>query len=427
MTGRNRSPFLRYGASVLAFGTAWLLAHLLWPLIDPASPQLFFAAVMVAAFYGGLGPGLLATALSTVAIDVFFTPPFNSLEFTLSNVVRAGVFILVAVIISSLNATRMKLMDDLSERDQEREELLAQISRINDELRRQMDDLSEKNRERERLLAQISGFNDELRSQVEAAKRELFESNQALLRMQQQMICSERLAVAGQMAASLAHEIGTPLNAISGHLQLLARDHPQHYETQRRVQVIAKQLEFIVGIVRRLLKWSHKKQFHFRPANLNMMMRDLLTLVSPALEQRGIAVSTDFTLDLPPVFVDRDALNQVFLNLINNSLDAMPDGGLLEISTGIDRDGGMVELIFRDSGMGIDSASIERIFEPMWTTKPWGSGFGLPIAREIIIEHNGQIEAVCEQRQGATFVVRLPLNGANAMSEVRKEAMTNVA
>jgi signal transduction histidine kinase len=427
MTGRKRSPILRYGASVLAFGAAWLITHILWPFLDPASNPLFCAAVMVAAYYGGLGPGLLATVLSTVVIDFFFTPPFNTLDFTVGNLVRAGVFMLVAIIISSLNATRMRLMDDLSERDQEREGLLAQISRINGELRRQMDDLSERERERERLLAQISGFNDELRSQVEAAKRELSASNQALLRMQQQMICSERLAVAGQMAASLAHEIGTPLNAISGHLQLLARDHPQHHDTQRRVQVITKQLEFIVGIVRRLLKWAHKKQFRFRPADLNLMMREILTLVSPVLEQRAIAVSTDLTGGLPPVSVDRDALNQVFLNLINNSLDAMPDGGQLEISTLLDRENGMVELMFRDTGMGIDSGALEHIFDPMWTTKPSGSGFGLPIAREIIVEHGGQIEAVCEQRQGATFVVKLPLHAANAMSEVRKEVMTNVA
>jgi signal transduction histidine kinase len=87
----------------------------------------------------------------------------------------------------------------------------------------------------------------------------------------------------------------------------------------------------------------------------------------------------------------------------------------------------MVELIFRDTGLGIDSISMEHIFDPMWTTKPSGSGFGLPIARELIIEHSGQIEAVCEQRQGATFVVKLPLHAANAMSEVRKEVMTNVA
>ncbi|HEX5083970.1 MAG TPA: DUF4118 domain-containing protein [Blastocatellia bacterium] len=244
MTGRNRSPILRYGAAVLAFLAALLITQALWPMIDPAATPLFFAAVMVAAFYGGLGPGLLATVLSTWAIDLFFIPPFNTLELTVANLVRAGVFMLVAVIISWLNAARKKLMDDLSKRD----------------------------RERERLLTQISGFNDELRSQVEAATRELSESNQALLQTQQRLIRSERLAVAGQMAASLAHEIGTPLNAISGHLQLLARDHPDAPDTQRRVQIITQQLEFIVGIVRRLLEWAHKKQLRFRPTDTSVSL-----------------------------------------------------------------------------------------------------------------------------------------------------------
>jgi signal transduction histidine kinase len=399
MNSRNQALIFRYGIAVLAFVAALLITQLLWPLIDPAATPLFFAAVMVAAFYGGLRPGLLATALSTWAVDFFFIAPFNTLEFTVANLVRAGVFMLVAIIISWLNAARKKLMDDLSER----------------------------NRERETLLTQISGFNDELRSQVEAATRELSASNQALLQTQQRLIRSERLAVAGQMAASLAHEIGTPLNAISGHLQLLARDHPDAPDTQRRVQVITKQLEFIVGIVRRLLEWAHKKQLRFRPADLNLLMREILTLVSPTLEQHAITVSIDLTDGLPPVPVDRDGLNQVFLNLINNSLDAMPDGGRLEISTRLDRDDGMVELTLRDTGMGIDSDAMEHIFEPMWTNKPSGSGFGLAIAHDIIVEHGGQIEAVCEQHQGATFIVRLPLSEAGAAQETRKEVMANVA
>jgi len=399
MTGRNRAPILRYGAAVLAFVAALLITQVLWPLVDPAATPLFFAAVMVAAFYGGLGPGLLATVLSTWAIDFFFIPPFNTLELTVANLVRAGVFMLVAVIISWLNAARKKLMDDLSERD----------------------------RERERLLTQISGFNDELRSQVEAATRELSASNQALLQTQQRLIRSERLAVAGQMAASVAHEIGTPLNAISGHLQLLARDHPDAPDTQRRVQIITKQLEFIVGIVRRLLEWAHKKQPRLRLTDPNLLMREILSLVSPAVEQHAITISTDLTEGLPPIPIDRDGLHQVFLNLINNSLDAMPDGGRLEISTGLDSDNGMVELIFRDTGTGIDSGALEQIFEPMWTTKSSGSGFGLAIVREIIAEHGGQIEAVCEQRQGATFIVKLPLGAVNTMPETRKEVMANVA
>src|SRR5262245_2391983 len=145
MNDRNQALIFRYGVAVLAFGAALLITHLLWPIIDPAATPLFFAAVMLAAFYGGLGPGLVATALFTWAVDFFFIASFNTLEFTVSNLVRAGVFMLVAVIISWLNAARKKLMDDLSERD----------------------------RERERLLRQISGFNDGLRSQVDAATREL--------------------------------------------------------------------------------------------------------------------------------------------------------------------------------------------------------------------------------------------------------------
>ena len=229
------------------------------------------------------------------------------------------------------------------------------------------------------------------------------------------------------MAASLAHEIGTPLNAISGHLQLLARDHPDHPDTQRRVQIITKQLEFIVGIVRRLLEWAHKKQPRFKPTDINLLMREILTLVSSALEQHAIAVSTDLSDGLPPIPVDRDGLYQVFLNLINNSLDAMLDGGRLEISTRLDRDNGMVQLTLRDTGAGIDSGELEHIFEPMWTTKLSGSGFGLAIAREIITEHGGRIEAVCEQREGATFIVGLPFCKAGATPETGREVMANVA
>src|SRR5215471_10788700 len=111
---KNRSSILRYGIALLAFGAALFLTKVLWPLTDPASTPLFFAAVMVAAYYGGLVPGLLATVLSTWADDFFFIPPINEMmELNAANLVRAGVFMLVAIIISSLSAARKKLMDDL--------------------------------------------------------------------------------------------------------------------------------------------------------------------------------------------------------------------------------------------------------------------------------------------------------------------------
>jgi two-component system, NtrC family, sensor kinase len=238
---------------------------------------------------------------------------------------------------------------------------------------------------------------------------------------------SERLAVAGQMAASVAHEIGTPLNAIYGHLQLLARDHPRHPDTQRRVQIVNKQLDFIIEIVRRLLELTHRKQAPYKLTDLNLLLDEILSLVSPMLEQHAVKVLTNLAAELPQIPADRDGLHQVFLNLINNSLDAMPDGGQLEISSRFDRDNQKIELTLRDNGPGIDPSALEYIFEPMWTTKPSGSGFGLAIAREIITEHRGQIEVVSEERQGATFSVKLPLIEAKPVTEPHGEVMTNVA
>ncbi|MBO0797925.1 MAG: DUF4118 domain-containing protein [Blastocatellia bacterium] len=399
MTSRIRKSILAYVVAVLSFAASLLLTSVLWPLIDPAATPIFFAAVMVSAFYGGLGPGLLATALSTWAIDSFFSPPYHALELNTENVVRASSFALVAALISWLNATRKKLTDDLKQRS----------------------------RERELLLAQISSFNDELQIKVDAATRELSLSNQTLLRTQQRLNRLERLAVAGQMAASVAHEIGTPLNAISGHLQLLARDQPQHSETQRRIQIVNKQLDFITGIVRRLLELTHKKHTAFTLTDLTSLINELLLLVSPMLKQHAIDVATSLATDLPPLPVDRDGLSQVFVNLINNSVDAMPGGGRIEICGQLDAKNGKIELALRDSGPGIDPNMLEHIFEPMWTTKASGSGFGLAIAREIIAEHGGQIEAVSEQRQGATFLIKLPLSQARTAAGQPEEVMGNVA
>ena len=116
---------LQYGVSLLAFGLALLLTHLLWPVLEPSATTLFFAAIMVAAFYGGLGPGLLVSALSTLAIDYYFVPPFSHFEVTVSNVARAGVFLLVAFLTSWLNASRKRLTESLQERNREREKLLT--------------------------------------------------------------------------------------------------------------------------------------------------------------------------------------------------------------------------------------------------------------------------------------------------------------
>lgn len=384
---------------MLVFGIALWLTRLLWPLIEPSASTLFFAAIMIAAFYGGLGPGLVVSVLSALAIDYFFVPPFHAFELSVANTVRAGVFMLVATMTSWLNASRKRLMEDIKER----------------------------NREREKLLTQISGFNDELRSEVASATEQLRAANDSLLQTQQRLTRSERLAVVGQMAATLAHEIGTPLNAISGHIELLAANHPNDSDTQRRIQIISKQLDFIVAAVKRLLERTHERQNSIELTDLNSLVREVLVLVAPTLDKQAIVHEFRLDEDLPQLNLDRDRMQQVFLNLINNSVEAMPRGGKLLISTGVNRDAECAEILLSDNGIGMNRETLEHLFEPMWTTKESGSGFGLAIAHQIMLEHSGQIEVIGEMQQGATFRLSLPLRPSDTARIAREEVTTGVA
>lgn len=272
--------------------------------------------------------------------------------------------------------------------------------------------------ERERLLSQVNSFNDELRREVAQATHELRDANEALFETQQRLARSERLAAVGQVAASLAHEIGTPLNAISGHLRLLGRNHPHDRDTQRRVEIINAQLEFIVKSVRGLLARTQQQRPALEPLDLNALVQELLWLVKPTLEAHDITVVVALDKELPLLPGDRDSLLQLFLNLVNNSIDAMPEGGRLEIATRLDRRSRRAEIVFRDNGAGIAPDVLEHLFEPMWTTKATGSGFGLAIAREIAVAHGGQIELDGDGQPGATFRLTLPVRAEVSAAEV---------
>jgi signal transduction histidine kinase len=288
---------------------------------------------------------------------------------------------------------------------------------------RMIDDIRARAQEREQLLAQVNNFNDELRREVALATRELRDTNEALFETQQRLARSERLATVGQIAASLAHEIGTPLNVISGHLRLLGRNHLRDEDTQRRVRIINSQLDFIVRTVKSLLARTHRQRPALQPLDLNALVRELLSLVKPTLESHSINAAVSLDKELPLIECDRDSLLQLFLNLVNNSIEAMPRGGALEIATRLDRRARSAEVVFRDSGIGIEPDALEHLFEPMWTTKETGSGFGLVIAREIAVAHGGQIEFVAGQAQGAAFRLILPVS---AQASAEKEVVRDV-
>lgn len=279
-----------------------------------------------------------------------------------------------------------------------------------------MDDIAARSREREELMHQISSLNNELVKKVVLATTELRAANGNLIRTQQRLSHAERLAAIGQVTASLAHEIGTPLNAIAGHLQLLDRNHPTCVDTQRRLKIINAQLASIVQTVKSLLERTHRRPINPQPTDINTIIEELLLLVAPLFESHNIRVSQNLDPELPCVLADHESLHQVFLNLVNNSIDAMPEGGEMQFVTRYIEHAELIEVRLIDSGMGICDDAQDHLFEPMWTTKKSGSGLGLAIAREIVLEHGGEIGCITEVEKGAEFRVVLPVVEAKEVS-----------
>jgi signal transduction histidine kinase len=272
-----------------------------------------------------------------------------------------------------------------------------------------------------RMLRRIENFSNELGRKVEEATGELEQRNQELQRInkelfetQKDLARSERLAVAGQLAASLAHEIGTPLNSISGHVQLLARRKTNDEGTTRRLMVIEKQVENIVRTVQQLLSWTRKYELRIELLDLGRVLEDTVLLSSPVLQVRKIRVQMNLAKNCPKIYGDSAYLHQVFLNLFNNSTDAMPRGGQLriELRAPSAHEPREVVVVVADTGTGMSRETLAHIFDPMFTTKQigTGAGLGLAICDQIVRQHGGTISAQSELGQGTTFTLRLPLD-----------------
>jgi len=271
-----------------------------------------------------------------------------------------------------------------------------------------------------RMLRRIENFNTELECKVQEATAGLAQANEELRRIneelfetQKKLARSERLAIAGQLAASLAHEIGTPLNSISGHVQLLARRKDADPSTSRRLQIIEKQIDNIVRTVQQLLSWSRKFELKIELVDLRRVVEEAVLLSSPALQLRKINVKLGLAKDCPKIYGDGGYLRQVLLNLINNSMDAMPRGGELRIETRLaNGEARGVAVRVTDNGAGMSPDTMAHVFDPMFTTKRMGTGtgLGLAICDQIIRQHGGTIDVESEPGQGTTFTLVLPVD-----------------
>ncbi len=280
---------------------------------------------------------------------------------------------------------------------------------------RMLQRIRESHAENARLLERIHGFNQDLRARVAEATRELTERNEALRRanellfdLQRQLGRAQRLATMGQLTAKIAHEIGTPLNSIALHLQLLARSAGLTALDRQRLVTIDGQIQRLVVTVQALLTATRGQPQRLEPTDLNGLVRGVTDLMSPILAAKRIACSVTPGDGVPKIQADPHQLQQVLLNLLTNAVDAMPAGGALRIST--DETEGMARLCVADSGPGIAPEDRERVFEPFYTTKDrsGGTGLGLAVCRQIVEAHRGRIAVAETPGGGATFEVYLP-------------------
>jgi signal transduction histidine kinase len=238
---------------------------------------------------------------------------------------------------------------------------------------------------------------------------ELADFARELEKSRDQLLRAEKLAATGKLAASLAHEINNPLQAIQNCLHLVLRK-PSLDQTKRQqyLSMAQEEVRRLIDLVQRMLDFYRPSKEGAGPVQINDVLDDVLSLAAKRLQQARIAVHRDTATPLPPVHGVNNLLKQVFLNIIINASDAMPDGGDLYVDTDWDETRGQVVVSFTDTGEGIPVSELAKIFDPFYTTKAKGTGLGLSVSHRIVESHGGRIDVKSEVQEGSTFTVRLP-------------------
>lgn len=236
------------------------------------------------------------------------------------------------------------------------------------------------------------------------------------------MLESERLNAVKLLAAGVAHEIGNPLNALTIHLQLLSRDIGKLEKSgggkkvtinqsalgnlKDLVEIAKNEVARLDVIITQFLKAVRPTRPKMGASRIEDVLQETLSLLKSEIENRRIAVEINYKQELPSVRLDKNQMKQAFFNVIKNALQAMPNGGSLDIEA--EATDGTVSIYFRDTGEGIPSGDLGRIFEPYKTTRESGSGLGLMVVQRIVQDHGGRIEIESKPGKGTSFGIILP-------------------
>jgi two-component system, NtrC family, sensor kinase len=267
-------------------------------------------------------------------------------------------------------------------------------------------------------FATLSTAIDRMRSQLAAAR----EADQERMEELEKLRHTERLATLGRLSAGMAHELGTPLNVISGRAKLISSCQLTESETEKSARIIGEQAERMTALMRQLLDFARRGSPQKQAVDLQQLVNYVVNLLQPTAEQHQVALIGQDAQVCIKALADNNQLQQVLLNLTMNGIQAMPDGGTLELT--VDQTGPLPHpekpaeqptsyavVAVQDSGKGIDEEHLPHLFDPFFTTKGVGegSGLGLSIAYGIIQEHDGWIAVSSELGQGSRFSVFLPL------------------
>jgi C4-dicarboxylate-specific signal transduction histidine kinase len=376
-----------YSVAGLSVGLAVVFTMLSGSAIKDAT-VLFFCSVMLTSWYGGLWPGVLAAVLSALALDYYFIPPLYALGVGSEDARDMIVFVATALFISWLNG------------DQKRAK--ASISKARDEL-----ETSVKER-----TADLKKVNQQL--QLEIAERKTAE--QRFLEAQTEIARIARITTMGELAASIAHEINQPLGSIvttgDACLRWLKAQPPDINEAQLAVEAIIRDASRASNVVVRTRKLLRRGERLRESLDINEVINEVLNWLRVELQRNEIRSRLEMQEEVPPVIVDRVLLQQVVVNLVMNAIDAMRtvSDRMKELGVRTEQhDSNPVIVRVLDSGVGIDSDDMSRLFEAFYTTKAKGIGMGLTISRSIIEAHGGRLWAERNDGPGSTFCFTLPI------------------